>query len=95
MRNSITKEHLRNIWIMVFLFQTKRCQIHAKLKHCHHNHTARQPKNFDIKNQRFILTAHVFARQFKHSGIYRSCLTKVNNFLLSCLIQTLMNLMFT
>jgi hypothetical protein len=59
----------------VFLFQTKNCKF-SQLKHRHHNLTTRQPTNFGMQNQSFVLTARVFAERFKPPGIYWPCLNK-------------------
>jgi hypothetical protein len=60
MLSAATKEYLRNSWLMVFLFQTKKqLQFHHQFKHHHQKLTRRQPTNFGMKYQSFILIARV------------------------------------
>jgi hypothetical protein len=47
----------------------KKNQFFIPLKDCHQNLITRQPTNFGMKSQSFVVTTHVIAEQFKQSGV--------------------------
>jgi len=58
----------------------KAIEFHHQFKHDHQKLTTRQPTNFSMKNQSFILTARVTAEQFKQHTVRNHVLIKLTIF---------------
>jgi hypothetical protein len=52
---------LRTSWQMMFRLQIRNVSFITQLRYSHQSRTMRQPTNFNMKNQRSILSAHVTA----------------------------------
>jgi len=71
---AVSQKHLRNIWLIEFLFfffKTKKLHFFTQFQHCHQNPIIKQPFEFGVKTKSFILMACVIADQFRKSGTCR------------------------
>ena len=59
------RERLRNRWLIMFLFQTKNVAISSSVETL----SPKQPTNFGMKSQSFVLAALVVGEQFKQSEV--------------------------